>query len=166
MTSVRQAVDAHLGSGRVARVIYGAIIGLALVVALEAHPPTAWVVAGTLVITAIAVGLAELYSALIGHQTQRRRWPGREALGELAGETVAVAFGIAFPVVFFVLAGLGAIEVDTAFSLAKWSGLGLIVFYGFCATRLAGATLLGSIAGASAAGTIAVFLIALKSFLH
>jgi hypothetical protein len=31
----------HLRSRQVSRVIYGAIIGLALVVALEAHPPRA-----------------------------------------------------------------------------------------------------------------------------
>ena len=30
-------------------------------------------------------------------------------------------------------------ELDTAFRLAKWSGLGLIGFYGFAAARLAGA---------------------------
>src|SRR4051794_13259570 len=38
---LRRAVDAHLGSRDVARVIYGSIIGLALVVALGQHPPSA-----------------------------------------------------------------------------------------------------------------------------
>jgi hypothetical protein len=65
MTGVTRALEEHLGSGRVARVIYGAIIGLALVVSLEAHPPKAWVVAATLVTTALAVGLAELYSDFV-----------------------------------------------------------------------------------------------------
>jgi hypothetical protein len=43
-------------------------------------------------------------------------------VSELAGEVAAVAFGIAFPAVFFVLAGLGAIEPDTAFGLASGPG--------------------------------------------
>jgi hypothetical protein len=103
-------------------VIYGAIIGLALVLALEAHPPAAWVMAGTLATTALAVGLAELYSEVIGIQARTRRRPGREQLSELTGQVVAVAFGIAFPAVFFVLAGLGAIEPDTAFGLASGPG--------------------------------------------
>ena len=59
-----------------------------------------------------------------------RRRPGREELSELGGEAVAVVFGIAFPAVFFVLSALGALEAATAFDVAKWSGLGLIVFYG------------------------------------
>jgi hypothetical protein len=166
MSAVTRAVEAHLGSGRVARVIYGAIIGLALVVALDAHPPAAWVMAGTLAMTAIAVGLAELYSEAIGIYARTRRRPDREQLSVLADEVVAVAFGVAFPAVFFVLSGLGAIELDTAFGLAKWSGLGLIAFYGFWAARLAGATLLRSLMSASAVGAIGAFVVVLKSLLH
>ena len=74
-----------------------------------------------------------------------------------------MAFGVAFPAVFFVLAGLGTFEPDTAFAIAKWSGLGLIAFYGFCAARLAGATLLGALLSAAAVGAIGAFVIVLKS---
>jgi hypothetical protein len=123
-------------------------------------------VAATLVTTALAVGLAELYSEVIGIQARTRGRLGRETLSELAGEVGAVVFGVAFPAVFFALAGLGAIELDTAFGFAKWSGLGLIVFYGFTAARLAGSSLLGSVLSASAAGAIGTFLIVLKSVLH
>ena len=49
----------HLGSRQVSRVTYGAIIGLALVVALQAHPPPPGAVIATLLGTAIAVGLAK-----------------------------------------------------------------------------------------------------------
>jgi hypothetical protein len=38
---MRTRLAAHLGSRQVARVIYGAIIGLALVVALEGYPRSA-----------------------------------------------------------------------------------------------------------------------------
>src|SRR5215213_11425513 len=68
-----QSVEAHLGSRQVARVIYGSIIGLALVVALEAHPPSAGAVLATLWATALAVGLAELYSDVVGTETRTRR---------------------------------------------------------------------------------------------
>jgi hypothetical protein len=166
MSTVTRAAEAHLGSGRVARVIYGAIIGLALVVALELHPPSAWAVAATVATTALAVGLAELYSEFIGLQTRMRRRPDRQQLSEVSGEIAAVVFGAAFPAVFFVLAGVGAIELDTAFGLAKWAGLGLIAFYGFCAARLAGETLLASLLSASATGAIGAVLIALKALLH
>src|SRR5436190_17389246 len=46
---VHRAFEVHLRAHNVARIIYGATIGLALVVALEDHPPAAGVMAGTLV---------------------------------------------------------------------------------------------------------------------
>ena len=39
---VRARIEAHLGSGQVAKVVYGSIIGLALVVALAGHPRGPW----------------------------------------------------------------------------------------------------------------------------
>ena len=44
-----------------------------------------------------------------------------------------MAFGVAFPSVFFILAAAGAMEQDTAFTVAKWTGLGLIALYGVVA---------------------------------
>ena len=66
-----RAIKAHLGSRQVSRVIYGAIIGLALIVALEEHPPSSRVVVATLLGTALAVGLAEFYSDVIGARRRR-----------------------------------------------------------------------------------------------
>jgi hypothetical protein len=163
---VREAIRAHLGSPQVARVIYGSIIGLALVAALEAHPPSAGVMIGTLVATAVAVALAELFSDVLGTETRFRRRIEREQVWEIAADSAAVAFGIAFPAVFFVLAAAGAMEVDTAFTIAKWSGLGLIAAYGFAAGRLAGSSLGGSLLHALAVGAVGAFLIAIKALLH
>jgi hypothetical protein len=59
---VRAALEAHLGSRQVARIVYGAIIGLTLVVALHDHPPTAGVMTSWLLLSAVAVALAEVYS--------------------------------------------------------------------------------------------------------
>src|SRR5215208_8372317 len=58
-------VTSHLDGRQVSRVVYGSIIGLALVVGLEAHPPGAGAVIATLLGTGLAVGLAELYSELV-----------------------------------------------------------------------------------------------------
>ena len=120
----------HLGSRQVARVTYGAIIGLALVVALQAHPPANRIVIGSLIGTAIAVALAEVYSELLGGESRLRRRPTREEVGEVVVDGMAVAGGVGFPAIFFILAAAGAIESDLAFNLAKWTGVGLIAFYG------------------------------------
>jgi hypothetical protein len=163
---MRQAIEAHLGSRQVARVIYGAIIGMALVVSLEHHPPRAGVMVGTLLATAVAVGLAELYSEVVGAETRNRRRVEREQLGEMLDDVGAVAFGIAFPAVFFVLAAASVLEDHTAFTIAKWSGLGLISFYGFVAGRLAGAPRGASLLQALVVGVVGGALIAFKALVH
>src|SRR4051794_21092440 len=107
---LRRALAAHLGSHDGTRVIYGAVIGLALVVALEAHPPTATQAIGAIAGTAIAVGLAEIYSELIGAEARRRRPIHSGQVRTAVLEAAAVVFGAGFPTLFFVLAAAGAID--------------------------------------------------------
>jgi hypothetical protein len=149
------------------RIIYGATIGLALVVALQAHPPTSAVMAGTLLATALVMALAELYSDVIGAEMRsaRLRVPRRE-LARMGVDVVATGIGVGFPAVFFLLAAGGVLDTRTAFTVAKWSGLGLLSFYGFWAGRLAGAGPALACLHGLAVGSIGALLIALKSLLH
>lgn len=166
MVSLRRVLQDHLASSHVARITYGSIIGLALVVALSKHPPGAGSVALLLIGSGIAVGLAEIYSEALGLETSGRRRVARGELKELLDDAVAVMFGAAFPAVFFVLAELGVIALDTAFDIAIWSGLGLIAFYGYCAGRLAGAGNLRALMQAFSVAAVGGALIALKAVLH
>jgi hypothetical protein len=164
---VRRALDAHLGSRQVSRVIYGTTIGLALVVALQDHSPSPGVVAGTLLATAVAIALAELYSEIVGTEARTRRLGiGRREIRRLRRDVAATAFGIAFPAVIFAVAAVGLFELQTAFAIAKWSGLGLLAFYGFCAARMAGARITTAFLYAGAVALIGAILIAVKSLLH
>src|SRR5215208_6167040 len=90
---VRRALAAHLESHDVSRVIYGAIIGLALVVALEAHPPTAGQAVASIAGTAIAGGLAESYSEMIGTEARTRSRVPRSRMRGIALDAGAVVFG-------------------------------------------------------------------------
>jgi VIT1/CCC1 family predicted Fe2+/Mn2+ transporter len=166
MSGARAAIVAHLGTRQVSRVLYGSIIGLALVVALEAHPPRSVAIAATLVATAIAVGLAELYSEIVGHEARTRERVARHHVRNMLADIAAVFFGVAFPSLFFFLAALDVFDRDTAFALAKWSGLGLIGAYGFAAARLGGDTALRSLRRGAMAALVAAFLIAIKALLH
>ena len=163
---MRETIAAHLRTRNVARVIYGSIIGLAVVLAFERHPPEAGTVVAALLGTALAVALAEIYSDVIGTEIRTHGRISREHFSELLEDAALVAFGIGFPVVFFVLAAAGAIELDSAFDLARWTGLFLIAFYGFCAARLAGGTVHGSLVRALAVGLIGAFVIALHAITH
>ena len=160
------AVMAHLRSGGVSRVVYGSIIGLALIVALQLHPPGAWTVVASLAATAVAIALAELYSDLIGERTRSGLGVETEGIGGIVSDAGAVAFGIFSPAVFFVLSALGAWSVDTAFNVAKWSGLGLIAAYGFIAGRVGGASVPRALLEAAGVALIAAGLIGIKALLH
>src|SRR5918994_1419252 len=94
-------IEAHLGSRDVARVIYGAIIGLAFVVALEVHPPGAAEAAAGLVGTALAVGLAELYSEAIAGEARTHERIDRAELRRLLGEAAAGAVRAGVPAPLF-----------------------------------------------------------------
>ena len=159
-------LERHLGSEQVARVIYGAIIGMALVVVLEHHPPTALVTEVTLIATGLAVALAELYSEAIGEWTRNREMIRRHHVRAIAKDVSAVFFGIVFPGFYFVLAAFGWIETEAAFTLTKWTGLALIAGYGYAAGRLSGASRRTAVLHALAVGTVGIALIGFKALVH
>ena len=163
---MRRFIEDHLASGEVARVLYGAIIALALIVAVEDHPPTAGETVGALVGTAVAVGLAELYAELVAAEARTRQPIHLERIKTFAADAAAVAFGAAVPAVYFILAAAGAIHLHTAFQIAKWSGLGLICAYGFVGARLTGAGPVRAIGQTLVVGAIGMGLIVLKSLTH
>jgi hypothetical protein len=165
-SALARRIEAHLGSRDVARIIYGAVVGLALVVALQSHPPGAATTAVLLLATAVAIGLAELYSEFLSLEARQRRLLTRGEVRELAGESLAVVFGAGFPAIFFVLSALGAFSTSLAFTLSRWTGLALICAYGFLAARLAGASVGRGLGHAFAVGLIGGALIAVKAVLH
>ena len=163
---LRRSIDAHLGSGDVARVIYGSIIGLALVVALQHHPPSAGQTVGAILGTALAVGLAEIYSDLVGTEARARRPVHLADARAATKDASAVMFGAGFPAVFFILAAAGAMKLSLAYTLSKWTGFGLICVYGVVAGRLSGSGWWVSMLHALALAAIGGFLIAFKALLH
>jgi hypothetical protein len=163
---MRANLESHLGSRQVGRIVYGSIIGLALVVALEGHPPKPGVMAVWLLGTAVAVGLAEVYAEVVGTETSTRQPVTRPQLLHMSEDAVAVGFGVAFPAVFFLLSALGLFELHTAFSVAKWTGLGLIGFYGYWAARFAGAAAPRALLKGALVALVGAGLIVLKSLVH
>ena len=162
----RAWLASHLRSGQVSRVVYGSIIGLALVLTLEAHPSTPMVAVGTLVASGLAVALAELYSEVVGARVRAGAGGHAEPMGTAVTDAIAVAFGVAFPAVFFLAVPVGLLDFETAFTVAKWTGLGLIAGYGYVAARLSGAAVAGSLLQAGGVAVIAAVLIAVKALLH
>jgi VIT1/CCC1 family predicted Fe2+/Mn2+ transporter len=163
---LRGVIEDHLESHDVARILYGAIIGLALVVALQIHPPSPAKTAAALLGTAIAVGLAEVYSELVGTEAREHRPVARRELRGMVAGAGAVTLGASFPAIFFLLAALGAMDNHLAYTLSKWTGLVLICGYGYLAARLSGAGIARALVHAASVGLVGGALIALKAALH
>ena len=163
---LRLALASHLESHNVTKVIYGAVIGLALVVALESHPPAAGQAIAAILGTAAAVGLAEMYAELVGGEAETRRRIGRAQVRTAARDAADVLFGAGFPALFFILASAGAYDLELAFTLSKWTGFGLICVYGYAAGRLSGSSRGRALLHAAAVGAIGGALIGLKALLH
>src|SRR5204863_4737484 len=90
-------VLSHLGSRDVAHVLYGATVGLALVIALQDHPPSTGESAATIAGTALTVGLADLYAEAVSTEARTRRRISREQVADLAKEAGFVVLGAGFP---------------------------------------------------------------------
>jgi VIT1/CCC1 family predicted Fe2+/Mn2+ transporter len=163
---VRQSVESHLGSEDVSKVLYGTIVGLALVLALEADAHRAGESAVFILATALVIGLAELFSEAISQEARTRTVLRRRDLRPLARDAIAVVIGAGFPSIYFILAALGLMEGHTAFTLAKWSGLALVCGYAYLAARMSGAHVRHATRHAVAAGIVGVVLIEVKSLLH
>jgi hypothetical protein len=164
--ALRRAIESHLRSRQVPRVIYGSIIGLALVLVLEHHPTSTRESLSALLSTALAVALAELYAEIIGAETRTRRRVTRAEVGPFLSDAAAVGFGAAAPAIFVVLAAIGVLDLDTALTIAKWTGLGLIGVYGYVADRLAGGSVVSAVLHALAVMAIGGLLIAIKALVH
>jgi multisubunit Na+/H+ antiporter MnhB subunit len=159
-------ITRHLSSRQVSRLIYGAIIGLALVVALQAHPPPPGAVIASLIGTAVAVALAEIYSELVGFETVRRRHATSAERESLIAGAAAVAIGVGFPSIFFLLAAVGVLGDESAFRIARWTGLALLGVYGFAGARLTGSSFLGALLKGAGVALIGAALIGLKALVH
>lgn len=163
---LRPWIAAHLASHDVSRVLYGTIVGLALVLALhkDAHRPGE--TAAFILSTAVAIGLAEVFSEAISQEARTRTRIRRSDLGPLARNAGPVVLGAGFPALYFFLAALGVMTGQTAFTLAKWTGLGLVCAYAFLAARLSGARFGHATRHAATAAVVGLALIEVKALLH
>lgn len=163
---VAASVRARRNRGeRAEHAIYGTIIVLALIVALDEGGVRVGVAIGTVLGAAFATALAELYSDYIGAVIRDRRRRTREEWRDAAAN-VAAGFTLAsLPVAFFVLAALDAIELQTAYDAAEWSGVAVLGAYATVANRSAGFTMARSLLVGVGFAVLGAALILLKAAL-
>ncbi len=151
----------------VAKVIYGTIIILVVILAMEDHPPSTIGTVVTVLFAGFGVALAELYSDMIGTRIEKKRHLTWGERNHIIKNVSSVMVGAFFPVPFFILAWLGFLELKFAITLAKWTLVGVLLFYGYVASKLSGYSNIWSIVSATAVCTTGIIVVLIKaSFGH
>lgn len=146
---------------RAAHAIYGLIIVLAVLIAEADTDITTREAIGSVVGAAVVTAMAELYADYVGATIGARRHLTK---GERRLEVRNITAGFLtalLPVTFFVLSAAGAIDLESAFDVAIWTGVALLGGYAVVANRLAGIPLGRSLligAGFTALGASLVLL--------
>lgn len=151
---------------RAARAVYGSIIALAVILVLQRTGAPAGEVIPAVIGSVVAASLAELYAEYIALTIRDRHHPGSRRLGEELVDVAAGSLAAMLPMVPFIFVGFGVIEIDTAYDIARWVGIGVIAGYTLLANRLAGISTLRGIVVTVAVVAVGLSLIAIKALTH
>ena len=149
-----------------ARSVYGAIVVLALLLALEDHSPGPFAAAGLVAGTVLAVLSAEAYSEILGAEVDHRRRLTRDERRAMEREHALMFAAAVWPVIFLLLAGVGLLEEETAYTLGTWVVIAMLFVFGYLARRLAGLSNSQAVVSALVLGSIGLLLAGLKAVLH
>lgn len=158
------AVPSPRRAERLSHALYGLIIVTATLVAEQGHVTEVLDALGLLLGTALVLVLAHTYSAAMAQRTIGGRSLGSVGRRVVVEDNLPVLLAIVIPALLFVLAGLDAMTLQTAytssiaFSLAALFGLGL--YEG----RTASMTWPYAVLSGAAAGTIGLIVIAVEAF--
>lgn len=155
----------RLDGHRSAKIIYGTIIVLVVIVTFEGHPPTPKVAIGSVLGASIAVALAEFYSELIGKRIHEKRNLTRDDIHDIATSVSAVLIGALLPLPILLLALFGVLSIESALELDQWLLIGLLIVYGYGAAVLSGAGRLWATMFALMAGAIGIIVVLIKAAL-
>jgi hypothetical protein len=112
-------IDKIFDENFISKAIYGSITILAVLFAMDSHPPTAWQGALTLFGTALAVTLAEAYSATIAATISGQKELNRAEAGAIWHHSRPILVVANLPTLVFVLTAVGLYSIETALLVAK-----------------------------------------------
>jgi hypothetical protein len=158
------SVSGHRRAERLSHALYGLIIVTATLVAERSHVTEVSDALGLLLGTALVLLLAHTYSAVMAERAIEGHSLGSVGRRMVVEDNVPVLIAIVAPAVFFVLAGVDVMSLQTAYtasialSLVGLFGLGL--YEGRSASMGRGPSLLSG----TAAGAIGLIVVAFEAF--
>jgi hypothetical protein len=155
---------AHLA---VARSVYGLLIVMTVLEAMELHPPhPGWAGPELLVGTVLAVALAEVYADLIAGMFVHHKRPSRTELGLTGREAAPLLIGAPLPIGVLVLSALGLVEIRHAIDAAQIVAYATLLVVGWRTARQLDARLPARVVGGLTLAAIGFLLVALKAAFH
>lgn len=145
------------------KAVYGIIIALAIVITLDAHPPSALEAEATILLGALAVAMAEFYSETLQLRIESRRRATRQEMSEIARHVGTVLVGGLLPLPVFLLVPLGVMSIEGAFTFVKWMLVTLLFVYGYVAAQVGGAGVRWSMFLGMMTGSIGVLVVIAKA---
>lgn len=148
------------------RLVYGAVVILATLLAVGVAGPTVTDEIGAILLATLAVVFAEFYSEVVGATIRERRALTHRELVTMAGELGTLAFAAVPPLVVTAGSAIGLYSADTAIWASIWLLATSLFAFGFAAGRVSGRSLIGSAVAAAVllalgAGAIVVKLMAM-----
>lgn len=113
-----------------AKVLYGLISVLAVLVVLELHPPTALAAIVTVLGTTFAIALAEAYSETVAEMLVNERKPTAAEFRHLWDEVAPIISSSQPAILLLLLAMFGLFSVETALRIGQYVVIGLLFLYG------------------------------------
>ena len=110
--------------------IYGSLTVMAVIAAMENHPPTALSAAAQLFGVTVAIAVAKAYAEIIADTLQRGRRLDAGEWREILRKVAPVLFGAQAPTLVFLMSASGLFSVETAIQVSKFLVLLLLFVYG------------------------------------
>jgi hypothetical protein len=157
-------VPLHRRAERLSHALYGLIIVTATLVAEQGHVTEVADALGLLLGTALVLLLAHTYSATIAERTMERHSLGSVGRLLVVEDNLPVLIAIVAPALLFVLAGLGAITLQAAYTAAIAISVVALFALGVYGGRAASMSWSQSIVSGVAAGAIGLIVVAVEAF--
>lgn len=113
------------------RSIYGLIITTTLLITLEHYEDSSWDMIVTILLTLMAVVVAERYALLFARGFDKEQDADWQMFSDVPKDYLYMLYGSAVPTLFFLLSGVGAITLLAAFNFAELIAALLLILYGY-----------------------------------
>jgi hypothetical protein len=158
------SVPLHRRAERLAHALYGLIIVTATLVAEQGHVTEVVDALGLLLGTALVLLLAHTYSGTMAERAVEGHNLGSVGRRIVVEDNLPVLIAIVTPGLLFILAGLGAMSLDTAYTAAIVFSLAALFGLGLYEGRTASMSWSQSLISGAAAGAIGLVVVAVEAF--